>query len=52
MGLVAAAGALGGFVVPWLTGALGDAAGVGIALGSLAAWSLVIAIAAIAPLRS
>ena len=51
-GLVAGAGALGGFVVPWVTGTVGDFAGIGIAVGSLAAWSLVVAIAAIAPLRS
>lgn len=37
-GLAAGAGALGGFAVPWLTGALGDALGVAVAFGSLAFW--------------
>ncbi len=51
-GLVAGAGSLGGFVVPWLTGALGDAAGVSAAIGSLALWSLLIALAGAALLRA
>jgi fucose permease len=51
-GLVAGAGSLGGFAVPWLTGALGDAAGVSAAIGSLALWSLLIAAAGAALLRS
>lgn len=45
-GIAAGAGALGGFTVPWLTGALGDAFGAPSALVSLAGWSLLIAIAA------
>jgi hypothetical protein len=49
---VAGAGSLGGFVVPWLTGALGDAAGVSAAIGSLALWSLLIALAGAALLRA
>ncbi len=46
IGLVAGAGALGGFAIPWLHGAVGDRAGVATALASLALWSLVIAAAA------
>jgi fucose permease len=45
-GLAAGAGALGGTVVPWLTGALGDAQGVAAGLGSLVAWCAVIALGA------
>ncbi len=45
-GLVAGAGALGGFAVPWLTGAAGDAAGIGLGFGSLALWCAAIAVAA------
>ncbi len=45
-GIVAGFGALGGFALPWLTGAIGDARGLGLALGSLALWSLAIAVAA------
>ena len=45
-GLVAGAGALGGFAVPWLTGMTGDAAGIGVGLGSLALWCAAIAAAA------
>jgi fucose permease len=45
-GSVAGAGALGGFAVPWLTGALGDGLGTGAAIASLACWSLVITAAA------
>jgi fucose permease len=47
-GLVAGFGALGGFAVPWLTGTLGDFAGVSAALASLAFWSVAIALAAVA----
>jgi fucose permease len=50
-GSVAAAGALGGFAVPWLTGALGDELGAGAALASLALWSLLITGAAAAAAR-
>lgn len=35
-GLVAGAGAFGGFVVPWASGAIGDRAGLAIALASIA----------------
>jgi fucose permease len=45
-GLVAGAGAFGGFAVPWLHGAIGDAAGVAPALWSLAPWCAVMALAA------
>jgi len=45
-GLAAGAGALGGTAVPWLTGSIGDAAGVTVALGSLAGWCALIAVAA------
>ena len=41
-GVAAGAGALGGFAVPWLTGALGDGLGAPLALASLALWSLLI----------
>ena len=47
-GLVGGAGALGGFLLPWLTGAVGDAAGVVAAVGVLGAFCLVIAGAALA----
>jgi fucose permease len=45
-GLAAGAGALGGFAVPWLTGAAGDAAGIALGFGSLALWCAAIAVAA------
>jgi fucose permease len=45
-GLVAGAGALGGFAVPWLHGVLGDHVGVGAALGLLSVWCAVLAAAA------
>lgn len=45
-GLAGGAGALGGFSVPWISGALGDAAGIAVAMGSLALWSGAIAVAA------
>jgi fucose permease len=45
-GLAAGAGALGGFVVPWLTGALADAWGAPLAVASLSLWCLAIALAA------
>jgi fucose permease len=46
-GLVGGAGALGGFLLPWLTGVVGDAAGVVAGVGVLGAFSLVIAAAAL-----
>ncbi|HKU40066.1 MAG TPA: MFS transporter [Polyangiales bacterium] len=51
VGLVAAAGAMGGFVVPWLTGALGDAFGVQHAMALLSAHGLALSAAALALLR-
>lgn len=45
-GIVAGAGSIGGFALPWATGTLGDATGIGIALMSLGAAALIIAIAA------
>ena len=50
-GLAAGAGALGGSAVPWITGALGDAAGVTLAVGSLAIWCGIVAVCAAAILR-
>ena len=50
-GLVVGAGALGGFSLPWLHGALGDAAGPGVAVGSLAVWAALLAGAAWAARR-
>jgi MFS family permease len=47
-GIVGGAGGLGGFLLPWLTGAVGDAIGVVPALGVLGSFSLVIAAAALA----
>ncbi len=51
-GLVAGAGALGGVVGPWATGALGDLLGAELALASLAIWALLLAAAARAAARS
>jgi fucose permease len=45
-GLVIGAGCLGGFAVPWLTGAIAETSGVALAVGSLAVWALCIAVAA------
>jgi fucose permease len=45
-GLAAGAGALGGFAVPWASGAVGDAAGIAVGFGSLALWCAAIAAAA------
>ena len=45
-GLVAGAGAAGGFAVPWLAGALGDAAGLALGLGAVALFGFAIAGAA------
>jgi fucose permease len=50
-GLAAGAGALGGFAVPWLTGAAGDSAGIALGFGSLALWGAAIAAAAAAASR-
>jgi len=51
-GLAAGAGALGGFAVPWLTGAAGDAAGIALGFASLALWCAAIAAAAARQARS
>jgi fucose permease len=51
-GIVTGAGAAGGFVVPWLTGALGDALGVGAAFLSLAGWCALLAGCALWALRA
>jgi fucose permease len=50
-GLAAGVGALGGFAVPWLTGAAGDAAGIALGFGSLALWCAAIALGAAASRR-
>lgn len=50
-GLVAGAGALGGFAVPWLHGALADRAGVALALLALVPWCAALAVAAAAAWR-
>jgi fucose permease len=46
IGIVVSAGALGGFALPWLHGALGDAAGPAVGVGALAVWAAVAAAAA------
>ncbi len=50
-GIVTGAGAAGGFLVPWLTGAIGDARGVGDAFLSLAGWCALLAACALWALR-
>ena len=45
-GLAAGAGALGGFAIPWVSGAASDAFGMGVGFGSLALWCALIAGAA------
>jgi fucose permease len=50
-GVVTGAGALGGFLVPWVTGVLGDARGIRAAFLSLAAWCLLLAACALVALR-
>lgn len=44
--VVAGLGSAGGFAIPWLTGALGDAAGIAVAMGSLALLCAVLGAAA------
>jgi fucose permease len=51
-GLAGGAGALGAVLVPWLTGALGDRSGVGVAVGSLAVWGAGLALMAVLLPRS
>ena len=50
-GLAAGFGAAGGFVVPWLTGAIGDSWGIATAVGSIAGWSMIVAAGGIAVTR-
>jgi fucose permease len=50
-GLAAGAGALGGFAIPWITGAVGDAFGVTLAFGTLSLWSILLAVCAAASRR-
>jgi fucose permease len=50
-GIVTGAGAAGGLVAPWLTGAVGDARGVTVAVLSLAAWCAALAGFALLALR-
>jgi len=50
-GLAAGAGAVGGFFVPWLTGAVGDTSGIAVALCSIAAWCVAIAFGGVAMAR-
>lgn len=50
-GLVAGSGALGGFAVPWLHGALGDRLGVAVALLALVPWCVAVAFAALVAWR-
>lgn len=50
-GLAAGFGAVGGFAVPWLTGAIGDSWGIATAVGSIAFWSLVIVAGGLAAAR-
>jgi nitrate/nitrite transporter NarK len=45
-GLAGGAGALGGFVAPWLTGTIGERTGVGNGIAALALWSAALALAA------
>jgi fucose permease len=45
--MVAGLGSAGGFVAPWITGVLGDTAGMSIAFGALALWCAAIALAAL-----
>jgi fucose permease len=51
-GIAGGAGAVGAFAVPWLTGVIGDENGIELALGSLAIWSLAIALGSLAARRN
>jgi hypothetical protein len=46
-GLAAGAGALGGFSLPWLSGAIGDAIGMRGAIATIGGCSMLIALAAL-----
>jgi len=50
-GLVAGAGALGGFAIPWMTGTLGDAVGLATGLATSSLWCLAITAAGLALAR-
>jgi len=52
VGLVAGVGSIGGFVLPPLTGAIADASHISVAVGSLTAWCLLIAVAGWIALRT
>ena len=51
IGLAAGAGSTGCFVVPWLTGALGDQVGIAFAVKWLSVWAIVIALGGAVILR-
>jgi fucose permease len=51
IGMAMGAAAFGGFVIPWLHGAIGDRFGIDVALGSLSGWSILIAISALIAYR-
>jgi fucose permease len=51
IGLVAGAGSTGCFVIPWLTGALGDQMGIAFAVKWLSVWAIVIALGGAVILR-
>lgn len=44
VGLASGAGAVGGLLVPWLVGRVGDSAGIATGIGSVALWSLLIVV--------
>ncbi len=44
--VVAGLGSAGGFVTPWVTGSIGDATSIAFAMGTLAIWCVLIALAA------
>lgn len=50
-GLVAGAGAAGGFFVPWLTGVVGDGAGIATGIGCGALWCALVAAGGFAAMR-
>ena len=51
IGLAAGAGSIGCFVVPWLTGILGDQAGIAFAVKWLSVWAVAIALGGAVILR-
>lgn len=50
-GLAAGAGAAGGFLIPWLTGVVGDEVGIAAAVGGMAVWCALVAAGGLAALR-